>query len=313
MGVLPRAGCPGAGSIRVVSDSDQRTIATGDQWLSAALPGCAVANEHPPQGADDPTFSPISAGLVGLDPRRADAAVTDAAGPGGIPALEATYRPLLDRLDRILCGRALTPCGVSGKASGVTRAAAGKEPKLTGALGLASGAAQTLLLEYADGKPPTQVGWGRASAQDIAALSALHSLKFALLARPPYLAGANLAGLLPVISAGLTGTSRVTLISGHDTNVASLGGLLGVHWQVPGLAPDDPVPGGALILEQLRDRDGVAYVRVIYRSQTLAQVRGGGAEAPGYRMVLPVPGCDARGVAGLCTLAEMRGKLSPAV
>lgn len=60
------------------------------------------------------------------------------------------------------------------------------------------------------------------------------------LARPAYIARANLAGLAPIIAKALgdrsATASLVTLISGHDTNVASLGGLLGVHWHVPGFA-----------------------------------------------------------------------------
>jgi hypothetical protein len=60
-------------------------------------------------------------------------------------------------------------------------------------------------------------------------LSAFHALEFRLLARPPYIASVKLAGLLPVIRRGLDGAEAITLILGHDTNVAALGGLLGVH------------------------------------------------------------------------------------
>ncbi|OQW41113.1 MAG: hypothetical protein A4S12_09200 [Proteobacteria bacterium SG_bin5] len=88
------------------------------------------------------------------------------------------------------------------------------------------------------------------------------------------------------------------MISGHDTNVANLGGLLDLHWHVQGFAPDDPSPGGAIVLERLRDARGGRYVRAYYRSQTLEGVRA--ASEAVVRQPLPLPGCRARGVAGLC-------------
>ena len=95
------------------------------------------------------------------------------------------------------------------------------------------------------------------------------------------------------------------MISGHDTNIANLGGLLGLHWKVPGIAQDDPVPGGAIQLERLSDAKGNLYVRAVYRAQTLAQLRAASATAP-YRAVLPISGCSARGIEGLCTLDQFR-------
>ncbi|NYT41988.1 histidine-type phosphatase [Sphingomonas sp. R-74633] len=315
LGVLPATGCPEAGAVTVIADSDQRTIATADAWLAALAPGCAISNRHRPQDEPDPIFSAIEQGQGGYDPRKADAAVAAAVGPGGIAAVETRHRALLTLLDKILCGAAKSGCGVSAEPSSIGPATAGKRPKLGGALDRASTASQILLLEYAEGKPMAEVGWGRATPHDIAALSAFHALEFRLLARPPHVAAANLAGIAPILREGLTGKAVVTLVSGHDTNVANLGGLLDVHWQVPGIATDDPAPGGAIVLERLRDAKGGLYVRALYRAQTLDQIRSAaplGPEAP-YRAVLAIPGCNARGVVGLCTLAQFEAKLTPAL
>jgi len=311
LGVLPATGCPATGAVTVVADSDQRTIATADAWLAALAPGCAIPSRHRPQGEDDPVFS----GDGSVDPAIANAELAAAIGPGGIAAVEARFHPLLARLDKILCGAATSGCGVSAAPSRILPAGAGKRPKLEGALDRASTAAQILLLEYGEGKPMAEVGWGRATAGDVAALSAFHALEFRLLARPPHVAAAHLAGIAPILVEGLTGSAAVTLVSGHDTNVANLGGLLDVHWQVPGIAADDPAPGGAIVLERLRDAKGALYVRALYRSQTLEQIRSAGplgAEAP-YRAVLAIPGCAARGIRGLCTLAQFEAKLAPAL
>ena len=311
--LLPATGCPADDAVSVIADSDQRTIATAESWLAGLAPGCKLASRHRQQGEDDPAFSPIGSGTAAFDPKAADAAVAQALGPEGIAGVEARQRPLLARLDAILCGKATSGCGVSREPSTITPARPRSKPGMEGALDRASTAAQILLLEYADGKPLNEVGWGRASAADVGALSEFHALEFRVLARPRYLAAANFSGLLPLVEAGLSGAARVTMISGHDTNVANLGGLLDVHWHVPALAADDPVPGGGLVLTRMHDGQGRLYVRVAYRSQTLGQIRSGAdpaVEKP-YEVALSPPGCSALGVAGLCTLAQFESLVRP--
>jgi 4-phytase / acid phosphatase len=233
-------------------------------------------------------------------------------GPGGIAGEEGRARPLLNRVDAILCPVPNPSCGVGSEASALAPVAPGKRPKLTGALDRGSTAAQILLLEYAEGMPMESVGWGRASPADVAALSELHATEFRLVARPLYVARANLARLTPLMAGALTdpGGPAVTMISGHDTNVASLGGLLDLHWRVPGLAADDPSPGGAIVLERLVDRAGQHYVRALYRSQTLADIRGLLPVRRAYVTAMPIRGCQALGVKGLCSEAAFLGLLS---
>lgn len=312
--LLPATGC---GAVRIVADSDQRTIATAEVWATALAPGCPTDIAHRPQDVADPMFSPIGERAVAFDPDAARAAVLAAAGPGGIAAEERRLRPILTRLDAILCGSAKAACGVTAEASALAPAKPDAKPKLTGALDRASTVAQILLLEYADGKPMRDVGWGRASAVDIAHASELHSVEFRLLARPRYVAARNMSGLGGVIRQAVVdaapGAAAVTMISGHDTNVASLGGLLDLHWHVPGLAADDPAPGGAILFERLVDPQGRRYVRAVYRSQTLEQIRALtplGASARPYRAVLPIATCTARGVRGLCTLTAFTALLT---
>lgn len=307
-GVLPASGCPAAGAVHVYADSDQRTIATAEAWLAALAPGCSLKSEHRPQDEADPIFNGIEAAGAAYDPARADAAVRDAVGPGGIAAIERRYRPLLDRLDAILCGEQLSGCGISRKPSSIAPAGPGKRPKLGGALDSASTAAQILLLEYADGMPAKDVGWGRANAKDVEALSAFHALEFRLLAQPRYIAKINFAPIAAMIDRAWQGPAKLAMISGHDTDIANLGGLLGVHWRVPGLADDDPSPGGAFVLTRLHDRKGQTYVRVSYRSQTVDQIRSAAriGTSEGYEAVLTPQGCSA----GLCTQQQFAALLS---
>ncbi len=300
-GLLPARGCPAPGRVAVVADSDQRTIATAQAWTATLLPGCQVAIDHLAQDVEDPRFNAIGHGLGRFDPAAVDAAVAQAVGPGGLPAREAQLRPLIVRLNTILCGPATSGCGVDHKPTSIAPATAGQKPKLAGTLDRASTAAQILLLEYAEGKPMADVGWGRASAADVTALSAFHAVEFALLARPRAVAAPGFAGLAPIVRQGLTGSARITMISGHDTTVANLAGLIDAHWQVPGFAADDPAPGGALIIERLRSAGGQALVRVRYRAQSLDAIRTL-APRPPVSVAVPLPGCALPGKPTLCPL-----------
>lgn len=309
-GLLPLTDCPTR--IALLADSDQRTIATAASYAKGVAPGCSLTIEHRPQDEPDPMFNPIESGQAPLDPARAAAAIDAAVGPRGIATTERGMKPLLIRLDRVLCGSATATCGVAREPTTIRPATATSRPKLGGALDRASTAAQILLLEYAEGKPANEVGWGRATASDIAAFGAFHALEFRLLARPPYIATRNLAGLSPRIATWLTDEAptapKVALIAGHDTNVANLAGVLGLHWNVPGIAADDPVPGGAIQLERLTDGKGNHYVRASYRAQSLPELRAATAKTP-YHKVLPIAGCKARGIDGLCTLSDFLAKL----
>ncbi len=314
-GLLPQDGCPAPDTVRVVADSDQRTIATAEAWLAALAPHCGLTAEHRPQDEQDPLFSPIEAGNTAWNPAKADSAVSLAAGvlanaPGGLSALDARERALAIRLDRVLCGTdnasAESTCGISGTPSSFKPATPTTRPKLSGMLDTASTAAQVLLLEYAEGKPMDQVGWGRATPADIAAFSRFHALEFQLLARPRPIAAANFSHLARIVTQGLSGPARITMISGHDTNVANLGGLLNVHWQIPGFAMDDPAPGGAIVIEALHDRTGRNFVRVSYRAQPLDAIRSGGTHTTDdvRRIPLSPEGCAVPGHRGLCTPAQ---------
>ena len=294
---LVGGGCPSPGTVAVYSDSDQRTIATGDAWLAGFAPGCAIANHHKPQDTPDPLFSPLDLGGIAYDPARADAAVNAGLGPGGITAVEAKQRDVLARLDAIYCGpRPKGACGFSGKPTRIDPPRAGEKPGFSGALDLGSTAGQILLLEYADGKPMAEVGWGRATKADIALAGRLHAVEYSVLARPLYVAASNSALVVPKMLDWLTAPDgpRVGMIVGHDTQLAALAGLLDLHWQVPGFAADDPSPGQAIGFERLHDAGGRAYVRIVLRAQGLDQIRDLAPlddAAPATVETLPVTGC----------------------
>jgi 4-phytase/acid phosphatase len=319
-GLAPARACPKAGGVEIWADVDQRTIATGEAWAKGYAPGCALATGRSAD-KDDLLFSPFAAAAAPLSPEAGLQAVEARLPAGGLEAVAAGQKRRLDRLTAIFGCCAPPICQGEGAAPGcgfgdlLNRLVAppGGRPKLRGGLDLASTAAQILLLEYADGKPAAEVGWGRASGADVSDLSALHALEFEILARPPAIAAANAGPLARRLLQGLEGPDRrkLLLLVGHDTNVASLAGLLDLHWRIDGYAPDDPAPGGQLGFERLRAADGRLYVRAFYQAQPLAQIRAIAMGAPAgsaVRLILPIPGCRS-GPQQTCPLADFSARL----
>ncbi|TPG18599.1 histidine-type phosphatase [Sphingomonas koreensis] len=313
------AGCPKPGAVSVYSDSGQRPVASGDAWIAGFAPGCHIVNQHKPRDVDDPIFSPLGDASLGYDPAKAEAAVKAGLGTGGIAAVERAQRDVLKRLDAIYCGPTPTPgCGFSNKPTRLDPPKAGSKPGFSGALDLGSTAGQILLLEYADGKPMSDVGWGRATKADIALAGRLHAVEYSVLARPIYVAASNAALFAPKMLAALTDpdAATVSMIVGHDTQLAALAGLLDFHWQVPGFAADDPSPGEAIGFELLRDAGGKRYVRAVLRAQGLDQVRELtplSAADPATLVTLPIKGCDASDACPLDRfVALVKGRLAMA-
>jgi 4-phytase/acid phosphatase len=314
-GLFPTSGCPAAGTVNILSNSLERTIATAEAYASAFAPNCALTVQHKPLNESDPLFPWGATPDATFDPSVLNAALETAIGPGGFSDVKKKLRPALYQLDRILCDGHAKDCGLSSKTSVISYAANGLPPRLIGALDLGAEIAQDIILEYADGWTMRDVGWGRSDAEDINAISSLSVEPFRLLNRPPALAALlnrPVQGrILQALSTDSLSTA-FTVIVAHDGNVESLAGLLDVHWAIPGIAKDFPLPGAGLILERLTDLQGHHYVRAIYRSQSLDQIRGidqSPVSPDPFHVALSIPGCNALGMTGLCSMEQIRERL----
>jgi 4-phytase/acid phosphatase len=139
--------------------------------------------------------------------------------------------------------------------------------RFNGGIDVASTLTEIFLLEYCDGKDPKDIAWGRLTKEQIQQVVQLHDLDFDLTDRTPYLAQTQGSNLLQHIRATLNqaaaGTvtkqaigqpyDAVLMLTGHDNQLASVGGLMNVNWQLPGFAQNDTPPGGGFVYE-LRQR-----------------------------------------------------------
>lgn len=288
--------CP---DVMIYADVDERTLKTGEAYAEGFAPGCALAVGHAAT-AKDPLFSPMVTGTQ-VDSEAVKAAMLAAAG-GDAGAPMRAHRALFNQMQEIL-----SPHGGSFLAlpNGITIAAPGQIPKLKGALGEGSSAAEDFLLEYLDGKPMKEVAWGRADAAEVAALLEMHPLAYTVTARPKPIAEATAAPLAHRILDGLTGGTKFTVLVGHDTNQAELGGLLDLHWAPAGYPADDIPPGGGIIFSLLSDAAGHQYVTATYQVQSMAQIRHLTplSKAHGPELLpLAIPGCGGSIAATACTL-----------
>jgi 4-phytase / acid phosphatase len=288
-GLLTREGCPATGTVRIHSNSSDRTIASGAAYAKGFAPGCAIAIEHRPLGEPDPTFEPLRARATRFDTVAAVASIERETG--GMAALVRHHRAELSLLDRVLDCRPLTEGCVPAGAPSVVPGEDGRDILLSGPIRATSGIAQVLLLEYLEGMPRADVGWGRADAATLQRLGALHAALFAVFTRPSYMAAHQSAVLGREVLQSLSDAGpRLTVLMGHDTNVTALAAALQIDLQAPGYATNDVPPGGALQIERLRDtRSGASFVRVSYRTQPPAALRA----ATGVTSLVPlvVPGC----------------------
>jgi 4-phytase/acid phosphatase len=312
-GLLQPAGCNDATHITVYADSDERTRETGKALARGLMPGCDLPVKALPEGTNDPVFH-----ALGDADRNADAALATAAVSGRLSGdpenLTRAYKPQLSALDRILaCAKVdSTKTARTSLLDIPAKLSQGNGDHLVdlkGPLNTASTLAENLLLEYTEGMDKSEVAWGCATADDIAAAISLHAAATDYTQRTPVIARASasklLDGIVRSLQQAVEGRSvsgsfgrpgdRLLILVGHDTNQENIAGLLNLSWIVDGRRDDTP-PGGALVFELWRSKSTHEYsVRTFFTAQTLDQMRNSvpltESEAPDRTAVF-IPGCS---------------------
>jgi len=303
------------GRVFIRADNDQRTIETG-RILGKALVRVGEPDVHSlADGTADPLFRPIRAHVGHPDAALAAAAVLGRMG-GDPRRVDRAYAVQLAELKGILFGPGGAPAGAAAFDAPTTVDPGGRDylVTLTGPIYAAAQCTESLVLEYTDGMPPSDVGWGRADGRALTDLLALHELFFDLTQRtyyPARVGGSNLTSHIidtleqaalgqPVSGALGPPGERVVVLVGHDTNIANIGGLFDMTWWIPGTQANPTIPGGALVFELWKrgGQPGAFYVRTSYVAQTLDQMREASPislGSPPARSPIFVPGCGGQG------------------
>lgn len=272
--LLPKNECPAKTSVFARADTDERTRATARALLDGLAPGCDLG--YAVLDAEvDPLFHPVKAGLYRFNPV---AVATDVLSmtDGGLEDLNEDFAGSLALMNQIvgppspnLCARfTLSPnCLLSELPNAISVAPDGKNIRLVGGLAIASSIAEIFLLEYGEW-PEVNAGWGQVNASALSQLMPVHAKIFDVVNRAPTVAWARGSSLLTEIAAALKGDhadprcneAKFVVFVGHDTNIANVGGLLGLNWRFSGY-PENGIPPASVILFELWEINGKRVVR----------------------------------------------------
>jgi 4-phytase/acid phosphatase len=252
---------------------------------------------------NDPLFDGadwlIPAGKVDTAASRAAVAAAAPNPPSEIVAQHAADFAAVQSLLDTRCSGTCAP--VDAGPSEIT-AKAGSLAELRGPLDTGSSYAESLFLEQAQCAPAVDPA-------KLAQAMKLHVLAYDVNARNAYnplVKGSNIfahiVGVLeakagmphPDVSVPDTSQASLMILSGHDTQLGALGGILDAHWALGnGLVADDMPPGGALVFELYRSPSGEYRVHLHFVYQTLAQFRSTGAMPDGVATSpIQMPGCS---------------------
>jgi 4-phytase/acid phosphatase len=323
-GLVQADDCPAPGTVAAWTDLSQSTRASGAALLAGMYPRCAnlPMRNQANFALPDPLFNPQPTASCPMELEANRAAILARLG-GSFASVQRDYAPALSIMQSVLCPAGASKgvgggsCGEAGTANSIESGTDGGV-RLRGPLGYASTAAETFLMQAAEGMPKDEIAWGRlAHDATLSELLALHHLDQDLTQKTKPIArqrGSNLLSLIGAILANghnfpahaATGQPvRLGFLVGHESNIHNLAALLDLTWRIPGFLPGEAPPGGALAFEQFREPSGKRFVRIAYYAQTLDEMRRAALltyrDPPGM-MQVPLPACSGELVNNSCPL-----------
>ena len=97
--------------------------------------------------------------------------------------------------------------------------------------------------------------------------------------------------------------AKLAAYIGHDTNIANVGGMLGLSWQPPRYQKDQMPPAGALLFKLRERAPGERLVNVAYVAQSLDDMRNG-TGTKSVRTPVAVPGRGGRRAMPACRVRQ---------
>ena len=306
-------------------------VDTAHAFVAGLLPAAPVTVNTVP--VPDPLFDPIDAGVAKLDTNMAIAAVNGRLG-GNPQSLATAYSAELALARSVLfnypVGTTPPPATPAGKTDvtaipiAMTPGTPGNMtiPLNPGGLGDIYYAIDPFMMEYADGMPASEVGWGQLDAAGINQIYRVYDALLDLEYRTPYLAkvqssnlGSHIVRTMVQAATGnaMTGTigspsDKVVVVTAANTNLVGLAGLFQLDWLVAGDQRDVASLGGAIVFElRQSQRTGEFIVRVAYVTQTLDQLRKLAPlslTSPPQNVPVFIPGCSIQNATFDCPLEK---------
>lgn len=220
------------------ADSDQRTLETGRDLAAGIVPGTQPDMHARPLDQLDPLFRAVKLPIGHPDRALAVAAVQGQIGQNPAVIQQACAAEFAT-LHRVLFGDAPVAPGkvdLRDQPWAVEPGTSDHTVSVKGPLRDAMHITDGLILQYAEGMPMADVGWGRLSPADLTQLIRLHSLYFGLTQGtfyPSQVQGSNLAShILKTIGQTVSGRAdagafgapnhKLVVVVAHDTDRKSV-------------------------------------------------------------------------------------------
>ncbi len=175
----------------------------------------------------------------------------------------------------------------------------GKEPSITGSLSTAYAAADALLLQYYEEEDEAAAAFGKKlTTEDWEKIADIYSANVALryINRPVAVNGAHVM-LQEILKELDAPDRRFSFLCGHDSNIATILGALGItDYELSGTLEKKAPIGCKLLLERWLGDDGREYgrLRLVYPStEQLRKTLPLTVEEPPMSCVLELPGAAA--------------------
>lgn len=316
-GLLAGKGCADADRFYFWSDNNQRDIESGRAMAFGMFPECQVPIHSMKPGTPDPLFVQ----QIATDRARVAAALGGRIGDNPRSFFNG-FGADADLMQRVLLGcDAAGPCPKDGRTpkrmllADVPQPAPPAPPRdraaeLTSLAGPMSTVAEAFLLEYEDGMPMKDVGWGRVDEAVMERMMSMRASELSAVYRTPYTARAASSNLLSHLlrsmeqavagemrpgSIGRPGDKALMLLA-HDGTITALSGALDIAWIATGYPPNEAPPDSALVFEIWRDAAaGKRTVRTYVITETPSDMRAAvplSLEHPPTRTAVFVPGCS---------------------
>ncbi len=311
--------CPPENAVYAYANSLQRTVATAQFFITGAFPeNYGIPVHHQPQmGTMDPTFNPV---ITDDSPAFRESLQAMEKERQGMQLTESykLLETMIDYRNSPSC-KEKKVCSLS---EGKDTFSAGyrREPGVSGPLKVGNSLVDAFTLQYYEGFPKDQVAWGEiASDKQWQVLSKLKNGYQDSLFTSVAVAQNVAKPLVKYIDNALVGEgaskAKVTLLVGHDSNIASLLTALDFKpYQLPGQYERTPI-GGKLLFQRWHDSAGNRdLMKIEYVYQSTEQLRNADAltlQAPPQRITLALNGCPVDDQ-GFCPLETFKKVINEA-
>lgn len=320
-GLVKNGSCPDSNNVFVYANSLQRTVATAQFFVNGAFPGCDVAVTHQDEmGTMDPIFNPVITDGSEAFNKKSLAAMAAANE-------KLSLKPAFQRLEKIVDYKASPACNNKKQcdlSSGQNTFSAenGKEPNVSGPLKVGNSLMDAFTLQYYEGFPLEQVAWGQIKTpEQWKELSAIKNGYQDALFTSPDVSREVAAPLVDYIRSQLVdqdkaNAPKVTLMVGHDSNIASLLSALQVKpYELPDTYEKTPI-GGQVVFERWHDaKNDKDLLKVEYVYQSADQLRNADVlslKNPPKRVTLQLAGCETD-ANGYCSWEQFSQALNSAL